>query len=158
MSVIDLDLSELETLYNNLKTIESELQDHYRKVSNVLNTLDMKVASRREIDDSLGYVKRCLKNEKNYIAACATFTKCAIDSFRDGDNISGQLPEYDFHMNNVNVNPGIVYAEALEKIQLEMVENAEQLLAQGICGSATTDAADYLEFLQQSSSGLKIGG
>lgn len=168
MAIINLDISELTMIYENLRRVEGCLDVYYHDVSDVLNTLNLKVAARKNIDDSLEHIKKYLRKERDYIGECASMVNSVIDSFKAGDKISN-LPEYSFHVDNITPDAGVgalipgdamhatpdPLAEEVEKIHLKMTEQAEQIFAESLTSSAATDAATYAEFLQQLGTGLK---
>lgn len=169
MAIIDLDISELTMIYNNLKKVEDLLDTYYHDVSDVLNTLNLKVAARQNIDDGLEHIKKYLQKESNYIAACASMTNSVIDSFKAGDSISGHLPEYSFYVDNVKpvaevgavIEGGAMHAtpdplaEHFESMNLKMTEEAEQVFMESINPSNVEEMESYLQYLQMCRTGLK---
>lgn len=173
MAIIDLDISELTTIYNNLKKIASEVDDKYQDVNKILNDLNMKVAARQDIDNDLTSIKNRLKKEKDYLSSCTTLMKSVIDSFKANDNISGHLPEYHFSLQSSSGSVAVAGAgaypsgamhatpdpaaqiEQIEKIRLHMNQEAINLLSGDGSGQETVDGFDYQEFLKQMGTGLK---
>lgn len=168
MAIIDLELSELTMIYEKFKQAEELLDRYYREVSEILNTLNMKVASKKNIDDNLEHIKKYLKKEREYIGACATMVKAVIDSFKAGDKISN-LPEYSFHVDNVKPSSDVAavfpsgamhatpdpLADHFENINLKMTEEAEQVFMDSIDPSNVEEVESYLQYLQMCRTGLK---
>ena len=168
MAIIDLDISELTMIYEGLKRAEGNLDIYYHDVSNILNTLNLKVASRQSIDDSLENIKRYIRRERDYIHACASMVNSVMDSFVANDSISGHLPEYSFSVSNVRPESEVIgvlpggamhgtpdpLAEEFEKIHLKMTEQAEQIFADSLTSSALADATEYIQYVQTAHTGL----
>jgi len=168
MAIIDLEISELTMIYESLRRAEDCLDIYYHDVSDVLNTLNLKVAARQSIDDSLEYIKKYLKKERDYIGACATMVKSVIDSFKAGDHISN-LPEYSFHVDDIRPSAEVgalfeggamhatpdPFAEHFENIELKMTEEAEQIFMDSLNSAKVEEVESYLQYAQMCRTGLK---
>lgn len=169
MAIIDLDISELTMIYEGLKRAEANLDIYYHDVSDILNTLNLKVASRQSIDDSLEHIKKYIKKERDYIHACASMVNSVMDSFKANDSISGHLPEYSFHVDNVRPGSDVTsvigveamhatpdpLAEHFENIELKMTEEAEQVFMDSMSPTKVEEMESFLQYLQMCRTGLK---
>ena len=151
MAIIDLELSELMTIHRNLNLAAKDLNGYYKRVTQILDSLNMKVAAKDSIDDSLEYVKKYLIKESEYVLSLAAHIKTAVDSFRSQDSLAGQIPEYRFHLDSVTGagKEESIYSgeQPFDKIRMQIFQDAEQVLAQELSSAAVTDAVDYLNYI-----------
>ena len=151
MAIIDLELSELMTIHRNLNLAAKDLNGYYKRVTQILDSLNMKVAAKDSIDDSLEYIKKYLIKESEYVLSLAAHIKTAVDSFRSQDSLAGQIPEYRFHLDSVTgagkEEPIYSGEQPFDKIRMQIFQDAEQVLAQELSSAAVTDAVDYLNYI-----------
>ena len=161
MAIVDLDISELTEIYDNLRKVEKRLDRYHHEVSDVLMTLDLKVMARKNIDVSLNHIKKYLEREKVYIGTCAGYVKNVIDSFTAEDKIH-HFPEYSFHVENIKPSAegdmvfdgGAMHGtpdpllEHFEDIHLRMTEEVEQIFMNNMNAAKVEDVATYRKYLQ----------
>lgn len=103
MHTIRLDISDIYSLKKRISNLESEIDDCYRDVASVANSIDMRVRQRNDIDAELDKALKQLSNQKKFLSECATIIEDSINSFVEAEKID-KLPELNFNIDSKNRN------------------------------------------------------
>lgn len=101
MYTIQLDISDVKSLKNQILKISDNVDELYKDISKTAAEIDMKVRSRKDIDLRLQAIKTDLLKEKQFLTKCAALIDESINEFAEAEKID-RLPDVNFSLNSVS--------------------------------------------------------